>query len=105
MQKIIKNSLKITAVGTMALILSACGDSSCEGSSGSVVLGVSQIAVPDCNSTGFATKDARSSQAAVVSDGTVIYKQSTNAEVRVWHFQNGTKAVCMLNGQAEMEVQ
>lgn len=95
MKTLIKNSLTIITIGTLALFLSACGTDESFG----IDDGGSKVAlVPNCTDT--TTTDANLSGAMVIPPNTKVTNNSADAKVRVWHFQNSVEAVCMLEGEA-----
>jgi len=95
MKTVIRNSIKLISIGTLALILSACGTDENFG----IDHGGGQVAnLPNCTDT--TTSDANLSGAIVVPPNTKVVKNSADAQIRVWHFQNSVEAVCMLKGEA-----
>ncbi len=49
------------------------------------------------------SSDAVQAQALTVNSGAVISEINGEAKLRIWHFQNTTKAVCVLSGEAIIE--
>ncbi len=56
--------------------------------------------VPTCENR---SNDAILSGALTVASGTTISEINGDAELRIWHFKNSTKAVCTLSGEAIIE--
>jgi hypothetical protein len=89
MKIIIKMILSIAT----ALFLSACG--------GDENWGVDHqgggIPIAKCVNN---SQDATQAQAISVPSGSIIKKNGLNTVLRVWHFQNAKKAVCVVSGEA-----
>jgi hypothetical protein len=78
---------------TAGLLLSACGGGS-SSDSGTTPPPTVVEEVPQCGTT-----DLGRSNAIDVTDKT-IKKVADGAEVRIWHTPDGTKAACMITGEA-----
>jgi len=85
------NIKQIAFTAVMGIFLSACGG----GSSSNNPPPVDKIKVPQCGSE----VDMGKSNAKDVT-GKTIKKVGNEAEVRIWHFQDGTKLACMISGEA-----
>lgn len=56
--------------------------------------------VPTCENR---SDDAVQAGALTIASGTVISEINGDAQLRIWHFQNSSKAVCTLSGEAIIE--
>jgi len=87
MQKITYKTLLALA---SVLLLSACDEEWGIDAQPSTV-------IPTCENR---SDDAVLAGALTVASGTVISEINGDVKLRVWHFQNSTKAVCTLSGEA-----
>ena len=99
MKRRYKTIVKTFMATSLALGLSACGGG------GGDKFGIDGTTptvnyVPKCVG---GSSDAVENEAITVASGTKIIKNSTDASLRIWHFKNSTKAVCLISGEAIIE--
>ena len=46
------------------------------------------------------SRNASEANATIALKGSIVSKLSDDAILRVWHFQNGKRAICMISGEA-----
>ena len=88
MKKIIKLGLVLLG----ALLLNACGG-------GGDYWGIDSQGLPLAVCVNN-SQDASIAQATIVPTGSKVKKVSSDAIIRVWHFQNSTEAACLMSGEA-----
>lgn len=93
MKRYLTKAPKVVALLTVALFLSACGGSD----SGKTNWGIDHGTVPKCSA------DERDASVALqVPAGTVINALTEDAKVRVWHYSNSDKLVCVISGSVSV---
>lgn len=55
------------------------------------------VPIPSCENN---SSDAVEAKALLVPSGTVVSQINGATKIRVWHFQNSQKAICILKGEA-----
>ncbi len=91
--KTFNNIIKIAAVSTVILFLGACGGGSTN------EWGIDSQSLPKC-----AMDMNDSSSAIIVSEGTEVTATTEGTTIRVWHYENASKLVCVITGSALLEV-
>lgn len=76
----------------VALVLNACGG-------GGDYWGIDSQGMPLAACVNNA-QDASVAQATIVPAGSKVKKISSDAIIRVWHFQNSVEAACLVSGEA-----
>ena len=87
---------KLTLV-LLAILLNSCGGGGSDGDGGTT-WGIDQKSgkpIPVCNGNQDNTTNA-----ILVKAGQEIDKLMSNTILRIWHYQNGDKKVCIVQGEA-----
>ncbi|CAA6812494.1 MAG: Unknown protein [uncultured Sulfurovum sp.] len=82
-------NLNLLLLGIILLFFTACEEEFAQKG----VLGVEAESIPSCDEQG-------NTSAMKISDTIKIAKQDNNTIVRVWHYQDSTKLICVLKGEA-----
>jgi len=88
----------ITVLLSSLFFVSGCGGGGSSTNWG-IDAGYSPLAVCQNNSD-----DAIEAGAIEVPAGTKVQKLSSDAVVRIWHFENSREAVCLLKGDAVIKI-
>ena len=85
-----KKTVIILSSIALVLGLTGCG-------SGSTEWGIDQSSIPQCN------QDINDSSVAIsVPAGTPVVAVAPNTQLRIWHYSNGDKLMCVVSGEAVM---
>jgi len=96
--------MKKTIITGLALItITGCGNNSHWGIDGNVTQDVKSLSITDIPRCNIEALDAVEAGAIELSSNSSIKKTEENTELRIWHFENSNKAVCILKGQAIIE--
>ncbi len=90
------NNIKIFGLLTLALVLNSCGSGSIGG--GRATWGIDHKpskTLPTCDGDVATTTNAINAV-----DGSQIIKMADNTYIRIYHYQDGTKKVCTIQGEA-----
>lgn len=89
MKKLYKNSLIVLGSLIAVILLNSC--------KGNTNWGIDHGGLPQCSA------DSRDSSSAMkIETGSVLKPLTSDTTLRVWHYENGDKLVCVMTGEASM---
>ena len=94
---------EIIITGLALITITGCGNDSHWGIDGNVTQDVKSLSVTDIPKCNIEALDAVEAGAIELAPNSIIKRIEANTELRIWHFENSNKAICILKGQAIIE--
>lgn len=94
---------RIVITGLFLLVITGCGEESKWGIDGEEVQNIEANSVQNIPLCNIGSLDAIKAGAIRLSSGSVVQKIGEKTKLRIWHFENTSKAICVLEGQAIIE--